>query len=199
MKRIIVFIIILFLTFNYELNAQKRNQGIYLSAADFKNGKISYMPESASKYSLHLNDLYSGSTVKIKMGKKVVRLKKDSIFGIRDKNGLCFRFFNKVSYKILNPSERILLYSTSSVVGAPRNIQRVTNYLFSENADSPVYPLSKQNLKLILSKDIFFHVLLDIYFSGDRDLTAYDSLNKMTMLNRVYEECNHAVCKMNGN
>ncbi|MGA3012793.1 MAG: hypothetical protein ABSD71_02035 [Bacteroidales bacterium] len=199
MKRIIFFITILILTFKYDLSAQKINQGVYLTAADFNNGKISYMPESDSKYSLSPNDISYDSPVKIVIGKKVVRLKKDSIFGIRDKNNICYRFFNKVSYKILNPAERILLYSTTSVVGAPRNIHRVTNYFFSENADSPIYPLSKQNLKLILSKDVCFHVLLDVYFSGDRDLTTYDSFNKITMINRVFKESNQAVCKMNVN
>jgi hypothetical protein len=197
MKSSYIIISILFLSFNFASNAQKKNEGVFLTSADFTNGKISYTPESASKYSLHQNELSPSSPVSIRTGDRIIRFKKDSIFGIRDRNGVCFRFFNKDSYKILNPSERILLYSTTYVVGGSRNIHRVTNYFFSENADSPIYPLSKQNLKLILSKDVCFLVLLDIYFSGDRDLTAYDSFNKMTLLNRVYEESNQVVCKMN--
>jgi hypothetical protein len=177
---------------------QKAKEGLYLSAEDFINGNISYNHTiTDNSYKFHLHDVSFLSPIKIVTGNKVIKLNKDSIFGYRDQKNICYRFYNKSAYKILNPGEKILLYSSSSITGEPKNTHRVTNYFFSENANSPLYPLSKWNLVRVLSKDVPFQILLDVYFPGDKDLMAYDSSNRTYLLNRVYELSKQAICKMN--
>jgi hypothetical protein len=179
---------------------QTAKEGVYLSSEDFVNGKISFSRNTTdNSYKFHLNDVSFRSPIKIVTANKVIKLNKDSIFGFRDQKNIFYRFYNKGTYKILNPTEKILLYSNTSIIGEPKNIHRVTNYFFSENANSPLYPLSKWNLKKVLSKDISFQILLDVYFPGDTDLTAYDRLNKRYLLDRVYELSKQAICKMNPN
>ena len=171
-----------------ELIAQNTNEGIYLSAGDFTKGKLSFRnAPGENKYRLHLNVIFNTALVKVTNQGSVIELKKDSIYGYRDKGNNCFRFFKKDAYKIINPTEKILLYSRTISVGSPRNIHSVTYYFFSANAGSAIYALSKLNLKLVLYNDLRYHELLDTYFHSDEDLTAYDSINKEYSLNRIYD------------
>jgi hypothetical protein len=163
-------------------------EGVYLSANDFTNGKVSFENNQINKkYKFYLHEIYHTSSIKIISGDSIIKLNKDSIFGFRDKKNTCHRFYNKVEYEILNPSEKILLYRCSSFVGGSKNIRTVTNYFFSANADSPIYPLSKWNLKTVLYKEVLFHELLDVYFHCDKQLIAYDGFNKIYTLNRIYK------------
>jgi hypothetical protein len=191
MKRSLLIFSIFFFSFHTGLLAQKESEGVYLSANDFTNGKISFVNDQAKKrYQLQLNEFFNTSSIKIIIGDSVITLHKDSIFGYRDKKNICYRFYKKAAFEILNPSEKILLYSNTSAVGIPKNNYRVTNYFFSVNARSPIYPLTIWNLKTVLYKDVHFHELVDVYFHYDNELTAYDSLNKIYFLNRIFEESN---------
>jgi hypothetical protein len=182
-----VFLFILY-SFSSGLAAQTTTQGIYLTAKDFKNGKLSYANnQDNKKYRLYLNDIFNSPSVKIAIGDSIINLKKDEIFGYRDKNNLSYRFFKNIAYKILNPSEKILLYCRTYTTGGTKSNHTVTDYFFSSSADSPMYALSKSNLKTVLYSDIRFHELLDVEFHSDNELYAYDSINKIYNLNRIYE------------
>jgi len=197
MKRSLLIFSIFFFSFHTGLLAQKESEGVYLSANDFTNGKISFVNDQAKKrYQLQLNEFFNTSSIKIIIGDSVITLHKDSIFGYRDKKNICYRFYKKAAFEILNPSEKILLYSNTSAVGIPKNNYRVTNYFFSVNARSPIYPLTIWNLKTVLHKDVHFHELVDVYFHYDNELTAYDSLNRIYFLNRIYEESNEGSNKI---
>lgn len=172
----------------FKTTEASNREGVYLSANDFTNGKVSFAHNKKNKkYKFYLNEIIHTSSIKIISGDTVIVLKKDLIFGYYDKKNTCYRFYNKVAYKIINSSEKILLYSRSSLVGGIKNNRTVTNYFFSVTANSSIYPLTKWNLKTVLCKDVLFHELLDIYFQSDNELTAYDSTNKITILNRIYE------------
>ena len=143
------------------------------------------------------NTLKSRCILPTLYGDSVIKLNKDSIFGYRDKKNTCYRFYNKVAYKIINPSEKILLYSTTSLEGIPRNRHNVTNYFFSANPDSPLYALSKWNLKTVLYNEVLFHELLDVYFESDKELIAYDRMNNVYLLNRIYELSKQKLTQLN--
>ncbi|MGD0712037.1 MAG: hypothetical protein ABR968_12770 [Bacteroidales bacterium] len=188
MKRSILIFPLLLFSLGTELTAQKINEGVYLSAKNFTNSKISFVNNQLNKkYKFYLHEIFNTSTVKLIIGDSIITLNKDSIFGYRDKANICYRLYNKAEYKIINPSEKILLYSRTSTEGGFRSSRTVTNYFFSENASSPLYLLSKQNLKTVFWKDVSFLELIDVYFDSDKQLTAYDSINKIYTLNRVYE------------
>lgn len=199
MKRLIIVFPFLLFTINYGLNAQKTNVGVYLSADDFTSGKISFAHNQDNKYKIHLHELFNTSIIKIINGGSVVRLDKDSIFGYRDKKNTCYRFFNKIKYKIINPSENILLYSRPQLAGGPKNSHTVTAYYFSVTAGSPVYPLSKRNLKSVLYDNVLFNEMLDVYFHDDAELITFDDTNKIYDLNRIYDLSKRITVKTNNN
>jgi len=200
MKRIFLIISFFILIFNNHLTAQSRGEGVFLSANDFKNGKISYRHNKTdTKYKFHLNNISFRSPLKIVTRDTVVKLDKDSIFGYLDKNNICYRYCNKSVYKILNPSGKILLYSNTTIEGWPKNMHRITHYFFSVNASSPVYLLSKSNLRTVLADDTYFQILLDVYFPFDKDLSTYDDINKRYLIERIYELSEQPICKMNHN
>jgi len=98
---------------SYELNAQNTNEGIYLSSGDFTKGKISYVNnQSNQKYKLYLHTIFNTSKIEVVIGDSDYTFNKNSIFGYRDKDNTCYRFYKNVAYTIINPSEEILLYST---------------------------------------------------------------------------------------
>lgn len=188
MKKIVLIFPLLLFSIGTELTAQKINEGVYLTAKDFTNCKVSFVNDQLNKkYKIYLNEAFNSSKIKIIKGDSVIKLNKESVFGYRDKKNNSYRYYNKAEYKIMNPSEKILMYSKSESEGGFRSSHAVTKYYFSENATSPIYALSKSNLKEIFLKDVSFVELLNVYFDSDNDLAAYDNINKGYMLNYVYE------------
>ncbi|GEM_PF-330340 len=191
-------ILLIFVCFTSKVLAQQQTEGIFLTADDFSKMKVSFPHCSTNKkYKFNSDEIFNTSHIKLTIGDSVIRLMKDSIFGYRDKRNFCYRFFNHVAYRILNPREKILLYSKTFLAGVPRNIHYVTNYYFSVNPDSPIYSLSLWNLKMVLKDDMAFHLLLNAYFSNDNELIEYDKLSNKYILNRIYEESKRSLVKLN--
>jgi len=188
MKKLVLVFPLLLFSIGTELTAQKISEGVYLTAKDFTNSKISFVNDQLNnKYKVRLHEIFNSPRIKIIKGDSVIKLNKESVFGYCDKKNNSYRYYNKAEYKIINPSEKILLYSKTSTEGGLKNSHSVMHYYFSENAASPIYELSKSNLKEVFLKDVSFIELLNVYFDSDKDLAAYDNINKGYMLNHVYE------------
>jgi len=188
MKKLVLIIHILILGLAIGLNAQNINQGVYLSANDFTSGKISYINENGNeKYKFYLHEFLNASTIKIIKGDKIIKLKKDSIYGFRDKNNNSYRFYKNDEFKKINHSSNIILYSKSTLEGDLKNKHLVLTYYFSATADSPVYELTKWNLKSVFINDVPFQKLLDVHFQSDNELSAYNSQSKTYDLNHIYD------------
>jgi len=187
MKKLIIIYPLILFSFTTGLYAQKVNQGVYLSASDFSSAKISYVNNQSKSCKLYTHENFNTSTIKIIMGDSIIRLNKDAIFGYRDKRNTCYRFYNKTSYTILDPTEKILLYSTTHLEGNHRDAHWVTSYFFSADASSPIYSLSKWNLQTVFKNDVAFIEMLNTYFESDSKLITYDSINRIYNLNRMYQ------------
>ena len=179
---ILLGVILLFSLRNYTL---AQSTGIYLTHKDFDNEIISFVKKENLKYKFRVDHIFDDSYVKIVIDDSCFIFKKDSIFGYRDYHSVNYRFYNKKTYRIINPREEILLYSITSIVN-PKGNQTVVNYFFSINTDSPVYPLTKPNLKKAFYNDLNFHDLIDVYFRKDSDLLSYDVLNNQYTINSIY-------------
>ncbi len=176
--------IILFLSLRNSTLAQKN--GIYLTYSDFDSARIAFVKKENLKYKLRVDNLFNESIVKVVIGDSTFKFLKDSIFGYRDGDNVNYRFYNKITYRILNPKEGILLYSITTMVN-PKGNQTATNYYFSLAASSAIYPLTKLNLKRAFHNDSNFHELIDMYFNTDSDLLAYDSFYNQYKINRIYQ------------
>lgn len=187
MKKSVLILALSIFSIVLNLNAQTSGMGIYLSANDFTQGKLSYVNNQGKTYKINLHTTFNGATIKISDGNSVIKLQKDAVFGYMDSHNTCYRFIKNVAYKIVNPGEQILLYSKVTTVGGHKSSHQIIEYFFSANASAPLYSLTKWNLKTILHDEVAFHKLLDVYFHSDDELIAYDTTSKMYQLNHVYD------------
>ena len=187
MKRLYLKIALVFFCLSTNVLAQDPAAGLFLTANDFIKGRLSYVSKSDGEASkIYLNEFLNSPSIKVVKGDSIIRLKKEKVFGFKNKDQICYRFYNKEEYKIINPTEQILMYTRTFTTGGTKNLHIVTAYYFSSTADSPIYELTKWNLKAVLTKDVHFHELLDVYFHSDIELASFDTINKIFCLNRVY-------------
>lgn len=188
MKTAILVIPFLLISWISGLNAQVTIDGIYLSADDFLNNKLSFKYNKAGiRYQLCADEHINSSCITILAGNDSIRLKKDSIFGYRNSKHNSYRMYKKTAYEILNPSEPILIYCCKSTA-YKLNSYSEKNYYFSLSPSSPVYPLTMRNLEIVFNKDERFKKLLEVYFHSDDELSVYDSVHKIYFLNRIHNE-----------
>lgn len=176
--------VILLLSLRNSTLAQKT--GIYLTNSDFDSSKVAFVKVGKLKYKLRVDNLFNESIVKVVIGDSTFKFLKDSIFGYRDEANVNYRFYNKKTYRILNPKEGILLYNITTMINTKGN-QTAVNYYFSVTASSAIYPLTKLNLKRAFPNDSNYHELIDMYFNTDSDLLAYDSFYNQYKINRIYK------------
>lgn len=188
MKKLFLFLSVLLLGFVFvsKINAQKAMEGIYLTADDFNHQKISYCNNSDKKYNLYLHEFLNSLTIKIVIGDSIIKLNKSSIFGYCDKYGKYYRYVNNQAYQILNPTDKILLYSKSVSIGGMKSSHTVVKYFFSAGANSSVIPLTKWNIKKAFPNEVAFWKLLDTYFQNDDELYSYDTTNQQYYLDHIY-------------
>jgi hypothetical protein len=167
--------------------AQTDSSGIYRTAQDFQQGRLSYaINYKTEKHKVKDDLLFRPSEIKVKHDGQIYSFKKSAIYGYRDTKGVNYRFLGNNALKILNKGEGLLLYnflsSTSPSKGGHIN---VTEYYFSKDAGSMPVALTKENLKAAFPDNHKFHDALDAAFKDDQELDAYDSFHKMYKVNHV--------------
>ncbi|MBL7931593.1 MAG: hypothetical protein JNL60_06820 [Bacteroidia bacterium] len=176
---------ILFILF-IKLSAQ-RALGIYATANDFIQGRLSYESTKQNPFRIKLHELFNKSYITVKTKTSRIVLSKDSVFGYKDNQGVVYRYFKHQKYILLNPSEEILLYKQELKVGEAKYRQVAVFYFFSEKAGSPILPLSILNLETCFQNNKRFTEFLEIYFKNDLELSEYDYNHNMYKLNRLFE------------
>ena len=181
-----------FVTLNFCSLAQKDSSGIYRTADDFKNQKLSYaINYKTEKHKINDNLLLNDRQIKVKHHDTIYTLEKNSTYGYKSTKGEVFRFENNKEYKVLNPVEKILVYQYS-VMGHPENNPKgsiVEDYYFfaTDAANSPV-ELTKENLKKAFPENHKFHDALDENFKTDKELLSYDKFHHMYKLNWLLQQ-----------
>ncbi|TAE91162.1 MAG: hypothetical protein EAY81_00215 [Bacteroidetes bacterium] len=163
-----------------------QQKGIYLSAADFNKGIVSFTQAQHHPYQLKFNGLFNRGILTIHMGDSTFRIHQDSVFGYQDDEGISYRFYHNNIYQVLNPRETLLLYSITTIRNAKENLV-TSQYFFSNSADSAIYPLTKFNLKKAFPLDAHLHEQIDLYFKTDADLIAFDNYYHLYKINRILQ------------
>ena len=176
------------LTFSSTM-AQKDSSGIYNTASDFQQQKLSYaINYKTEKHKINDNLLFKDAEIKVKHDGKTYLLNKDNTYGYRSTKGEDFRFVNRKAYKILNPGESLIIYAywhpSNSTKGT---IHFISDYYFSTDASSIPLALTKGNLKTAFPTNHKFHDALDTQFRSDEELYVYDDFHKVYKLNRIYD------------
>lgn len=182
MKKIIVLSVILIVL---SFVTYAKQGGVYLSATDFRNEKMTYVTDcSINKSNIKLNLLFDRPHFTVTHDGQSNRLQKTDIFGYKACDGDTYRFVGKRRYSILNPTEEILLYRFETI--ASKNQKPQIFYKFSKFANHEVYDLTIKNLKIHFPNNPKFHDQLTAVFNSDKDLTNYDSFYNMYQVNRIY-------------
>lgn len=170
-------------------NAQKNISGIYKTAEDFQQKKLSYSIDcNTEKHKISTNILFNGSEVKVKHMGTTYTMKKSETFGYRACGGKEFRFVDNKEYTILNPEETLSIYFYQHPAHSPKEATKYPPmYFFSKDASSTVQELTKANLKTAFPDNHKFHDALDVNFKEDKEVYAYDSFHKMYKLNWIFK------------
>lgn len=167
--------------------AQKDSSGIYKTADDFQNRKLSYaINYKTEKHKINDNVLFNNADIKVKHAGETYTLLKSETYGYRSTNGEAFRFVDNKEYKIINPGEALLMYVYKHPSHSPKEAERYAPaYFFSSDATSAPQSLTKANLQAAFPVNHKLHDALDAQFKSDKELYAYDQFHKMYKLDWI--------------
>jgi hypothetical protein len=159
--------------------------GIYLSSADFTDGRLTAEGHCGSvDHKLELHDVLNKSYIHVTHGAAKQRYEKNDLFGFRACDGNDYRFVSNREYRILEARE-FYIYEHEAYVSVGKSRHIVKEYSFSVGRDGKVIPLTLENLKRAFPDNHAFHDSLDQTFGGGQDLTQYDQFHKMFKVNRL--------------
>lgn len=161
------------------------SSGIYLSADDFVNHKLSYTTE-AEAGRIRFNGLFDWSTVKINQDGSPIYLHKNKIFGYRLK-GVDYRYFKNTAYKII-AEKGIYMYAAYQLEPNTRGVKRVEDFYFSQKPDTAIKALTMNNLEAEFQNDTQFLYAIEGFFKSDRQLAEYDKKLKEFKLEYIYAQ-----------
>ena len=170
--------------------AQKDSSGIYQTADDFRNHKLSYaINYKTEKHKINDYLLFDAGKVKVNHQGTNYTLDKSEIYGFKSTTGEVFRFVSNETYRILNPDEDLLLYlhttPVSPLVDPTKKVEE--HYYFSKDAAGSLVDLTIGNLKKAFRENSKFLASIDKYFKKDEQLTSYDTKNRSYTLNRLLQ------------
>ena len=167
--------------------AQKDSSGIYKTAEDFQQRKLSYaINYKTEKHKIKGDLLFNNADIKVKHDGETYTLLKSETYGYRSTKGEEFRFVDNKEYKILNPGQALLMYVYKHPAHSPKEAEKYPlTYFFSANAASAPQPLTLANIKAAFPGNNKFHDALDAQFKTDAELHAYDKFHKMYKLNEI--------------
>ncbi len=169
--------------------AQKDSSGIYKTAKDFQERKLSYaINYKTEKHKIKNNLLFNSKEIKVKHAGETYTLPKNETYGFRNTKGEEIRFVDNKEYKILNPGEALLIYVYEHPSHSPKETEKYSPlYYFSTDASSAPMSLTKANLKAAFPDNHKFHDALDAQFRSDKELYTYDQFHKMYKLNWIIQ------------
>ena len=165
--------------------ADKTSSGIYLTADDFQNGKLSSEGwRSDSSHKLQLHDVLDKPYIHVTHGNETQKYDKSEVYGFRDSDGRSYRFVGNKEYQILEPKD-LYIYSADVLVSGGKGARTEKAYYFSVGAAAEAIPLTIDNVKKAFPNNHKFHDRLDMMFSSDSQLREYDNFHKMYKVNRL--------------
>ena len=167
-------------------NAQKHPRGIYMTALDFENKKLSYSTsDPKDKNKIRFNELFGKPYVTIRHNGEKIVLFKDEIFAYR-KNRNIIRTHGFVSYNFIEQGV-IWIYFRDLTISIGKGIKRERKYYYSVSAKDEIIPLTIHNLKRSFPQKHLLHNFLDAQFKGDSELASYNNFVNKFQVNHLLE------------
>ncbi len=165
--------------------ATPKTSGVYLTADDYKNGRLSYEGNCGSTaHKLELHDVLHKSYIRVTHETEKRRFAKSDLFGFRACDGRDYRFALNLEHQILEARE-LYIYAREVLVSHGRGRHTVQGYFFSAGAEGPVLALTLENLKKAFPDNQRFHEALDAAFGAKQKISEYDESQKMFKVNQL--------------
>ncbi len=166
--------------------ASPKTSGVYLTAADYKDGHLAFEGDCKSKaHRLELHDVLDKPYIDVTHESEKRRYSKSDLFGFRACDGRDYRFSSKLEYRILESRELYIYARNTKETYGKGMPQTIRKYYFSVGPDGPILSLTLENLKQAFPYDHRFHDLLDANFGAGQGLEEYDDFHKMFKINRL--------------
>lgn len=189
MKKIFLNIMmcVLFVSITVATKGQKDSSGVYMTAADFTNKKLTYgINCKTEKHKIKLNSFFNRDYITVIHERIKYNISKDSVFGFNTCSSSSYRIADKIDYTILNADDNLLLYEFIPL-SAPKNPQPPV-HKFSKGADGPMLDLTLENVKNILPDNHQFHDEVENTFRSNNNLLSYDRYHKQYKLVRLFNK-----------
>lgn len=168
--------------------AQKDSSGVFMSADDFLNTKLTYAINcKIEKHKIKAHDFFQRPCFVVIHRDTSVKLNKKDVFGVRLCDNSTIRFYENREFPIVNPNEPILIYKIL-VVSSAKTYPKPNEYFFSKDAYSPPQPLTIERLRAAFPENKEFCRLLEETFSADDELLKYSRHFQMYMINVLYKK-----------
>jgi len=165
--------------------SQNSVTGLYLTAEDYANHKLSFISSGNDKNYIHLNEFLQSGRVVVNYNGKTQSFSKSEIFGYScDKKD--YRYFNNVAYKIIDTAD-FFIYSSPKLEQQGKGVKPIERFYFSSKASSAIEPLSIKNLEAAYASNTKFRYMIESSFATDNALTSYDAAVKAYKVKYLYE------------
>ncbi|MHB8208766.1 hypothetical protein [Mucilaginibacter sp.] len=186
MKTLKVMIAICFIAvFTQKTIAQSTVSGLYLTAEDYHNQKLSFKTTDGDGNSIRFNEFLGSDRVVVVYNGKKQTFYKSAVYGYRSNNS-DYRYFNNIPYKVIDDRD-FYLYSSPKMVQQGKWSKPVDSYYFSSTAIADIKSLSIKNLQSAYTNNPRFRYLIESHFETDNALTAYDSAVNEYKVKYLYE------------
>ncbi|MGZ3750338.1 MAG: hypothetical protein ACXVAU_03620 [Mucilaginibacter sp.] len=177
---------LLMIVFVQSTLAKAQKIGLYLTAEDYLNHKVTYESDGSNGTKIQLHEVFGGYSVVVTQNGKRQVISKSTIFGYRN-NGQDYRFFNNSAYRIID-TQGFYIYGYSKLVPAGKGSKQAEFFYFSSKPNGEIKPLTMDNLQASFSKDTRFLYAVEGYFKNDNELTSYDTSLKEYKLKYLYAQ-----------
>lgn len=161
-----------------------KTSGIYLTSADYQNGKLAFEGDCKSKaHKLVLHDILNKPYIDVTHESQKQRYAKSDLFGFHACDGYDHRFASNLEYQILEA--RALYIYARDLTWRGKGSHTSRGYYFSVGPDGPVLELTRNNLKREFPDNQRFRDSLEATFGKRRNLAEYDKSHKMFTVNRL--------------
>jgi hypothetical protein len=182
MKTLITVSLVLLYSF---VHAQKPVSGIYLSSTDFELNKLAYADSSGKNHSIRLNTFFNKDYITIKDIESTVKLKKDSIYAFKNREGVSYRFYKREQYQILE-EKKLIIYRVNYQGGKAEGFKIISKIYFSNSLDGEIFALTLDNVKKLFENSSKLDFALDGFFQNGNTVDTYDTMHKIYVINNFF-------------
>jgi hypothetical protein len=160
----------------YKAQAQTQSGGLYLTYNDYATHTLRYATEPVNPKGnvILIHEFIGQKKVTVISNGKKQQFLKNTLFGYHDNYNQDYRFFDNKAYQVIDTTG-FYIYSYDKLIQQGKGPKPTRTYYFSRKADSPVLPLTPENIAMAFPKNHKFRYMVEVEAKADMKLDAYDN------------------------